>query len=99
MASLLARRTSRVEAGLTRILLREDRSLAERLLAVTRLRERPTSTSVAPGVLPVLLDGSLALREETSLLLAQLTGKQISVGAGDPKALHAAWRDALGVSE
>lgn len=88
-----------VEAGLVQVLRSEDRPLAERLLAVSKLRERRASRTVAPEVLPVLLDSSQALREETSLLLAQLTSKQVAAGSGDAKALHAAWREALGVSE
>lgn len=88
-----------IEVGLVQVLRRGERPLAERLLAVSRLRERGANESLAGEVVPVLLDGSQALREETSLLLAQLSGRRVNVGVSDPKALHAAWREALGVSE
>ena len=91
-----------VEAALVRVLLRRDRALAERLLAVSCLRERAPSEHLAAEVLPVLLDGSQILRKETAQLLAQLTREQVDVGAGaatDPEVLHAAWREALGISE
>lgn len=90
-----------VEAGLVSVAAGPERPLAERLLALSRLKQRAASAPerVATGVLPVLLDRSQVLREETSTLLALLTGKRVTVGATTPEALHGAWREALGVVE
>ncbi len=87
-----------VEDALVAVLLRTDRPQSDRLLALTCLRDRPPSSSLAPSVLPVLLDEAPALREQTAALLGRLTRKTVETSS-DARTLHAAWRDALGVSE
>lgn len=88
-----------VEAALVGALRRDERPLAERLVAVSCLRDRRAKAEIAPELLPVLLDDSRALRDEVSQLLAQLTGQRVDVDAANPEALHAAWRQALAVTD
>lgn len=90
-----------VDASLIKALSRPERPLSERLLAVSRLKERAPSAPdhFAMALVPVLLDGSQVLRDETSTLLALMTGKRVVVDSNEANAMHRAWREALGVSE